>query len=125
MHKLSAVAALVAALQSADAVHPLFVCPSCDPSAADAGDDGGVIRVRGGGMGGEGGGMHLGGGGGGGMCCAAGGGMGGGGGGMGGASGGGMGGFGTLFGFHLPDCPDHQRKSASRHAHSKLSSCSN
>jgi len=112
MHKLSAVAALVAALQSADAAaRPLFVCPSCDPSAADTGDGGGVIRVRGGGgMGGGGGGMRLGGGG-----------MGSTSGGMGGTSGG----MGGLFDFHQPDCPEHHPKSASRHTQSKLSSCSN
>ncbi len=117
MRQLSAVAALVAGLQSGVvAAAPLFVCLSRDLSATEAGSRGGVILVRGGGMGGGGGGMRLGGGGGGGMCCAAGGGMGGG--------GGGMGGFGA-FGFHRTDCPERRAKSASRHAESKLSSCSN
>ena len=110
MRQLSAVAALVAGLQSGVvAAAPLFVCLSRDLSATEAGSRGGVILVRGGGMGGGGGGMRLGGGGGGGMCCAA---------------GGGMGEFGAFFGLHPADCPEHRPKSVSRHV-SKVSSCSN
>jgi hypothetical protein len=110
MRQLSAVAALVAGLQSGVvAAAPLFICLPRDLSATEAASRGGVILVRGGGMGGGGGGMRPGGGG---MCCAAGGGM------------GGMGGFGA-FGFHRTDCSERRAKSASRHAESKLSSCSN